>query len=258
LISYLILRLWKSPVKKLLYCIIIFYPTLEVIFYVRDVLRGGSVFIPDYAFFLTCNSVGVGHMFQAVLLWFMPVYCLLLTADDCINDYKTGSKNILVLKSGNKVYVKSQLIKSFFCTFTMVIVALLVNLIMVHIIFYGGKFDPYDDGVYVSDFYQWEVDFPLLANILFSLITAFFCGLISMVGTINAICIKDRKIVYGLTMLMWFIPFLKEKSMMLLFQPHSEYVLNTLIPVGLEILLVYGIYIGVGYYREVYYGKDII
>ena len=59
-------------------------------------------------------------------------------------------------------------------------------------------------------------------------------------------------------MLMWFIPFLKEKSMMLLFQPHSEYVLNTLIPVGLEILLVYGIYIGVGYYREVYYGKDII
>ena len=254
MLKYFILRLWKNPIKKGLFCIILFYPLLEVALYFKDILNGGSVYFPDYAFFLTCNTVG--HIFQSLLLWFMPIYCLLLTADDCLEEQKTGYKNILITRCGKKRYIQLHLIKSFFCSFVMIVAALLINLLFVHLIFRGGQFSPYSDEGDLSLFYQWEINHPLLTNLLFTFVTAFFSGLISMVGTINAIMIKNKKVVYGITMLFWFIPFLKEKSIVLLFQPHSEYVLDTLIPIAIPILLVYVIYILIGYFRESHYGKD--
>ena len=127
---------------------------------------------------------------------------------------------------------------------------------MVHIIFAGGNFSQFsDEGNYISEFYKWEVNNPLLTNILFSFVTATMCGLISMVGTISAIIIHNRKVVYGVTMVFWFIPFLQKNSLMYLFQPHSEYVLDTLIPIGISVSAVYIVYIIVGYAKEVHFGK---
>lgn len=258
MLKYLILRLWNDPIKKGVFLVILFYPLLEVLVYIQDVFRGGIVYMPDFTFFLTCNTVGMGHVFQSLLLWFMPIYCLILTADDCIEDYKTGYRNILILKCGKKRYVRWHMIKSFICSFVMVLVALLLNLLVVHLVFRGGIASTYGDEDYVSAFYQWEIVHPFLTNLLFTFVTAFFCGLISMVGTISAIMIKNKKLVYGVTILLWFMFFLHRESLMLLFQPHSEYVLDTLVPIGLRVLIVYGLYIIAGYCREIYYGKDII
>ena len=60
-----------------------------------------------------CNTGGIGHMFQSLLLWFMPIYCLVLTADDCIEDYNIGLKNVIISKIGKKKYVQTHLIKSY-------------------------------------------------------------------------------------------------------------------------------------------------
>lgn len=258
LLGFLVTRLWRNPIRKGLFCIILFYPLLEILLYLYDVTRGGAVYYPDYAFFLMCNTAGVGHLPQSLLLWFMPIYCLILTADDCVEDNKIGYRNILICKCGKKRYIKSHLIKSFICIFVMIFSALLINLLMVHLVFRGGQFSPYGEEEYTSAFYQWEISYPLLTNLLFSFITAFFCGLISMVGTMTAIRIKNKKLVYGITMLMWFIPFLSKNSIVLLFQPHSEYVLDTLIPLGACIIVVYGLYIVLGYFGEMRYGKDAI
>ncbi len=259
LFQFSIKRLWRDPVRNILFCVILFYPLIEIVFFLKNIIVGDSVLLPDYSFFLMCKSAGIGHMFQSLLLWFMPLYCLLLTADDCIEDYKIGLRNIIISKIGKKKYVQSHLIKSFLYSFILILGALMINLLINHIIFRGGQFSPFDDeGIYISKFYEWEVLHPLLTNVIFSVITSFVCGLISMVGTISAIMIHNKKIVYGITMVLWFVPFLQRKSLMYLFQPHSEYVLDTIVPIGISVSTVYLVYIILGYFKEVYFGKTSI
>ena len=261
-LDYFIKRLWNDPIRNILFCIILFYPLVEIIFYLKDIPLGNAVYYPDYAFFLTCNTAGVGHIFQSLLLWFMPIYCLVLTADDCIEDYHIGLKNVLVSKIGIKKYVQAHLVKSFVYAFLLIFSAMLINLLLVHIIFRGGQFSPYTDEAgfisTLSQFYQWEVKNPLWANIVFSLITAFMSGLISMVGTISAIMIHNKKLVYGITLIFWFIPFLQKNSLMYLFQPHTEYDLDTLVPIGVTVSCIYIAYILFGYFKEVRFGKTTI
>lgn len=235
---------------------ILLFPILEIIYYFWDILKmGGSVLKPDYAFFLACNTVGIGHFFQAVFLWLMPLYCLFLCADDCIEDYITGYKNMLISRLGRKKYVDMHLRKSYILTFCIISCSLLLNLLLVHIVFYGGQHSPYSDELVTSHFYQWEADNPFLANLLFIFMTAFISGLISMVGTMAGIVLHNKKMAYGITMLLWGIPFLQKKSLMLLFQPHSEYVLDTLVPLALEVILLYVAFILLGYCKEVYFEK---
>ena len=94
-----------------------------------------------------------------------------------------------------------------------------------------------------------------MTNLLFTLVTAFVTGMISMVGTVLGIVVHNRKLVYGITMLLWMIPFLKKKSLMLLFQPHSEYVLDTLVPLAIEVLVIYLGVIMIAFFKEVCFEK---
>ncbi|MDD4371970.1 MAG: hypothetical protein PHD56_12985 [Anaerostipes sp.] len=131
----------------------------------------------------------------------------------------------------------------------------MLNLVLSHILFRGGIFNPYGEDFSTSLFYLWEIKHPFLTNILFIVITSFVCSLIGMVGTITSLMLKQKKVIYGITMLFWVVPFLQEKSLMLLFQPHSEYVLDTLIPIALKTCIPYIIYIIFGYFKEVYFAK---
>lgn len=248
-------RIWKDKFRCCLMIVLLFLPSLEVFVYVNEIIHGGAVLIPDYAFFLTCNALSMDYFLQSLFLWFMPLYCLILATDNCIEDYNLNYKNILISKVGRKQYVISNLKKSFSVIFTLVGCALLMNLVLVHIAFHGGIYDPYGDELITSLFYQWEIDYPFLTNLLFTFITAFICGLLSMVGTMLGIILHDKKLVYGVTMLLWFVPFLQKKSLMLLFQPHSEYVLDTLIPIFVEVFVTYTLVIVLGYYKEVHFEK---
>ena len=248
-------RILQSKIRVFLLVVLLFFPSLEIFVYLYNITTGDPVLIPDYAFFLNCNTTGIGHVFQSVFLWFMPLYCLILASDDCIEDYVLGYKNILVSKIGRKEYIISHLKKSFVVSFLLVAGSLLINLVLVHIVFYGGQYSPYSDELIMSDFYQWEVDYPFLTNLLFTLVTAFVTGMISMVGTVLGIVVHNRKLVYGITMLLWMIPFLKKKSLMLLFQPHSEYVLDTLVPLAIEVLVIYLGVIMIAFFKEVCFEK---
>lgn len=249
-------RILNQRKLRILICILLLIPVGELLLYVYQIIAyKGYIYIPDYAFFLTCNSAGIGHVFQTLFLWFMPLYCLLLTADDCMMDHELHYNNILISKVGRKAYMKQHLLKSWIVSFGLVAFALLFNLLLCHILFQGGVFNPYGEDNSISAFYQWEIAHPLLTNIGFSVVTAFVCSLISVVGTITSILFEQKKIVYGITMILWVIPFLQEKSLMLLFQPHSEYVLDTLVPIALKTCIPYIVYILVGYVKEVYFAK---
>ena len=71
-----------------------------------------------------------------------------------------------------------------------------------------------------------------------------------------SISVRQRKIVYGLILLLWFVLFLKKNSIMLLFQVHSEYMLDVLAPLLLQAVLLFGLLTVVFYVKETRFEKE--
>lgn len=81
---------------------------------------------------------------QGVLTGYLPLFLAIIVADDCIEDYRIGYKNILVTKRGKNKYFALNMLKSFTVSFFVLIIPLLLNLLMVHIVFAGGTYIPDD------------------------------------------------------------------------------------------------------------------
>lgn len=91
-----IYRIIKNKLTIIIFTIIILIPCVDI----SLLLMTNTEYHPAYAFFLSGTSVG--HASQMILLWFLPLYFLLLCADDSIQDYKTGYHYILISKVGRK------------------------------------------------------------------------------------------------------------------------------------------------------------
>lgn len=255
---YFIKRIWNNRFRNTLIFALLFFPSAEALIYVRQALDTGEVFFPDYNFFLAGNSVGVGHVFQALFLWPLPLYLLLIFSNDCLMDSASGYINILASRMGKKRYIKDNLKKSFWGGFALVFIALLIDLAVVHILFAGGTGDMYGEELLLDPFLIWETEHRTLASLLFAAVCALVSGMIAMAGTMLSISVRQRKIVYGLILLLWFVLFLKKNSIMLLFQVHSEYMLDVLAPLLLQAVLLFGLLTVVFYVKETRFEKESI
>ena len=77
-----------STVMVLLWIFIL--PFLESWWYIFQIIQGNYAYAPDCAFFLCGNSVGIGHIFQGLYLWLIPLYCLVISSNDCLMDQERG------------------------------------------------------------------------------------------------------------------------------------------------------------------------
>lgn len=251
-------RIWRNRGRNLLTLTILLLPSLDLLSCLYDIIFMSVVVpIPDYAFFLMTQASHFSFLSQFLFLWVMPLYALVLTCDDCLEDYKTQYSHVMMSRIGKKRYIHTHMAKSFLYMFFLTASALLLNLLLCHLLFSEGAFNSFGEDFRPDAFYQWEKAHPLLTNLLFTVIVSFFSGFIAVVGVMSAVLFQNRKLVYGITMMFWFVPTLQEKSLMLLFQPHSEYVLNTLIPIGVRTGLMYGIYILLIYAKEVLLEKKL-
>lgn len=251
-------RIWNNKFRNIIIFLILFFPTIEVIVYIIQALNIEEVYYPDYNFFLSGNVVGVGHTFQALYLWPLPLYLLLIFSNDCLMDFETGYNNILISKMGKEKYIKDNLKKSFLGGSALIFISLLINLAIIHILFAGGTGSPYSDELIMDSFLYWETNHKTLANLLFAMVCAMVSGTVSMAGTMLSISVKKRKIVYSLILLLWFILFLKKNSIMLLFQVHSEYGLNVLVPILLQVIMLFGLLTLTFYIKETWFEKKSI
>ena len=101
-----------STVMVLLWIFIL--PFLESWWYIYQIIQGNYAYQPDCAFFLCGNSVGIGHIFQGLYLWLIPLYCLVISSNDCLMDQERGYDNILISRIGkrkkkiiNRSYIKN-------------------------------------------------------------------------------------------------------------------------------------------------------
>lgn len=75
---------------------------------------------------------------------FLPLYLLVIVGEECIVDYITGYKNILICKMGKNKYILQKMKSAFIVSFTIVFVGLGLNLILSQVVFNGGTNTPFD------------------------------------------------------------------------------------------------------------------
>lgn len=224
-------------------------PILDIVqIYYQDIIKINGEMgkpYPLYVTFLSCYSQG--HIFQMIYLCFLPLYLLVIVGEECIVDYITGYKNILICKMGKNKYILQKMKSAFIVSFTIVFVGLGLNLILSQVVFNGGTNTPFDaeplkyDSFVMVETFLFEISYthPLTTNIVYILITAIFAGVLGMMGAVLAISIHERKMVYALTFAIWFIPILFKNSSMHIFQPFMEYGFNVVVPVAIWCIVLY-------------------
>ena len=94
----------KKSIGMIIFMLVI--PILDIVqIYYQDIIKINGEMgkpYPLYVTFLSCYSQG--HIFQMIYLWFLPLYLLVIVGEECIVDYITGYKNILICKMGKNKY----------------------------------------------------------------------------------------------------------------------------------------------------------
>lgn len=201
---------------------------------------GGTPIHPQFATFLAI--IGGDYIFHGLLFWFLPIYMLILSAEDVLEDYGTGYVNILMASKGKKKYLKANLSKAFVVSFSVIFFALILNLILSNIILHGATYTTLGEAFIEEDKNSFIIKcltHPLLTNLAFIIIASVLSGVIGMTGAALAFCFKSRKIVYPFSYILWFIPFCFDKSIMLSLQPFSEYEPSQFMPTYIITLAVH-------------------
>ncbi|WP_214766115.1 MULTISPECIES: hypothetical protein [unclassified Exiguobacterium] len=218
-----LLNLYKNRMSRILFLIIVCIPMVEIFLLTRQQQLSDEVYQPVFASFLTGSSIG--HAPQIILLWFLPIYLLLLGGDNAIQDYKTGYRKILISKIGRKAYFAQKLFISFVTSFCTILTSLMLNLVLVHIVFWGGTLSggktelKFDD----NPLFNFSIANPLTTALLYIIFFSLIAGLVGMLGTSISLFFLDKKIAYAATFFVWFLLVLKKDSILLLLQPFTEY-----------------------------------
>ncbi len=256
--AYYLKRLLNDPLKLSVLLFIMVLPFFETIWYICELINYNTVTNPNFSTFLSAGSVGIGHIFQGVLLWFAPLYFLILCSEDCIQDIETGNINSLISKWGINKYIKINLSKSFLFSFSVVLISLIINLLITYSVFWGGTESSIITSMGEVDFYSFSVTHPLLMNIIYILLTSFIIGIISVSGTALAIALRKRKFVYPICLFIWYLSCTIPDSLLYATQPFTEYGLDKtyktiIIFILINIIITIAIYI-----KETKYAKNKI
>lgn len=232
-------RIQNDKVKLFFMAILVALPILQV---VQTFISCGGEQELYNAYFATFQSLpGVNHhIIQRLYTWFMPLYLLVIFTEGSIEEAETHLANVLICKRGKKKYILEKAGWDFAISFSLILIAMLINLILCLIVFKNGTYmdmDPNDGPE--TKLYVWSFAHPLLANLAFDLVTAYVFALLCVVGTSISMVIPDRKVVYGATLLLWFVPVTMKKSIVLVFQPFAEFDIDYLLPVFLAVTISY-------------------
>jgi hypothetical protein len=242
-------RVLRNKLSRIVILAIILIPCMEIIQLLSAVIYEDSYLAE--AFFLSGSTIG--HVTQIILLWFLPLYLLVICSDDPIQDKKTGVRDIWISKLGKKKYFFVKLKASFIVSFSVIFLALTINFLINSLFFDMAGFSSANnyDGVSGETFIKMQVESPYLSIFLFSLTTSFFAGLIGAAGTCFSMLTYDKKITYPVTFAFWYILISNEGTVMYLFQPFAEYGLETLVPIFITSTLAFLVLYILTYLHEV-------
>jgi hypothetical protein len=246
--KYYFKRIINNKTKFAVVLLIFIFTLTDFFMILRGIHIGHSALEPNRATFL---SAYLNKGAQMLLFWYLPLYFLLIAADDCIEDYRLGYRNILITKWGKKSYFKANIIKGFAAGFILLFAPLVLNLLMTQIAFAGGTYTGFDLPTIETDFQQL-----LLTNCIYIVFVSFLCGVVSMGGVAIALALHNRFLAYPIVFLMWYLPSSIHQSIINALQPFTEYSLFYLLPtiltvIGLNLVAVLFAYIKVIKYDKI-------
>ena len=226
--SYYITRIFNNKLKLGVILFIFAAPILDVLKALIDVSKGATVPFPALAAFLG-SFMTTG--FQGVLTGYLPLFLAIIVADDCIEDYRIGYKNILVTKRGKNKYFALNMLKSFTVSFLILVIPLLLNLLMVHIVFAGGTYlFIAQESIKVIPSMAEQLSHPMFYNLFCIFLFSFLGAFLGSGATALAMAFPNRFILYPLIFILWYIPSIAKQSIMMAFQPFTEYPLSYALP----------------------------
>lgn len=251
-LKYYIMRTINNKLKISVIILIFLYVIIDAFSFLHDIPLGGSVYEPNLTSFL------VGSPYSSafhLLIWYMPLYLLLIVADDCIEDYRLGYKQLLISKWGKHSYLRTNLFKGFVLSFAVFFVALMLNLVIINIIFAGGTYKPFllED---LNSMELWAYQNALLNNIIYIVLTSIFAGIVGVGAVAISISIHNRLLVYPIVFIMWYIPFgFFENTIIYAIQPFTEYSIFDASPSIAQFVVINLIAIMFMYIKELKYEK---
>lgn len=243
-------RIWKNPLRNIMIILLLLFPSLELTWYIFYIMNGGVAYAPHEAFFLRGQSIGIGHIFQAIYLWLIPIYCLIIVADDCLEDNAIGYNGVLCSRCGKREYIRSHIKKSFIIIFTTMFTAFLINILFSYLLLRDGQYSPHTAALF-NEIETWEIENPLATNILHGFITALISGILAVGACITALLFKEKRITYFIVIFFWLIQIIKPNAIILLFQPRTGITLEEVIITIVEFMLPMLLYVIAGYIKVV-------
>lgn len=227
-------RILRDRIKLVFIFILLLIPLLNIVEIFHDLTLAPESSMPDprYIAFSALYTGGNNHMLYRIMFWFLPIYLLIITGEDSLEDYDTGYSNILQSRMSRKQYIWGKARNSFCFSFLVIFLSLMLNYCLLQLIFHGCEHNWIEPNLYPAEenrMYTIGYDHPVTVTLASIVMTAIFSGLISLIGTSLALCFHDRKVVYGLTFILWFIFVLNEDGFMSIFHPFTNMILERLI-----------------------------
>lgn len=222
--SYYFSRIINNKIKLSIVLLFFFIPVLSILLTLKDIHLGASVYYPELNAFISLFapvSPGMSNLFFN----YLPLLLAIIVADDCIEDYKLGYKNLLITKWGKNKYFLINMAKGFVFSFFIILIPLLVNLVMTQFIFAGGTYTAVDFS-YIENTpsFKESIAQPMLYNIMCTFIAVTFSGILGMGATAVSMALHNRFIVYPIVYIMWYLcNSLPEHNIICAFQPFTEY-----------------------------------
>ena len=252
--SYYLKRIFSNKLKLVAALLFFYFPLKDMSYIIRDVKNGGAAIYPFLATFLPGTITNWG---QRLLFWYLPLYLLLLVAEDCIEDVKTGYKNILVTKWGKRRYVTHNFIKGFLISFMVLFSSLVLNLLMAEIAFHGG-YVLGASGMEVEKIPAMQAAYqsPMLTNCVYILMACFLSGMVGLGAVSISMMLPNRFLAYPIVYFIWYIPSTFKRPIILAIQPFTEFWMSDALPailfvVGINILAAIAAYLKVMKYDPV-------
>ena len=238
-------RIFFHKARYVIALVLLFLPSVELLLQIKRVIEGAEIYKPEMAAFLSLSTVGNGHVLQIIYIWFMPLYLLVLFSENILEDNKLHYKACFLVRGKKDNYYVMHTLKSFLGGFVLIFGGLGLNWLSSVILFHGGKGTL---GTFFAkdDLANWMNTHQIMTYFIYLLLFALFGGLISAVGSAFSVVLKDRKIVYGLTLLIWLVPLTMRPSLAILFQPFCEYSILDCKVVGGISLAIYMFFIIAG------------
>lgn len=252
--SYYLKRIFSNKLKLVAALLFFYFPLKDMSYIIRDVKTGGAAIYPFLATFLPGTITNWG---RRLLLWYLPLYLLLVVAEDCIEDVKIGYKNILVTKWGKRRYVTHNFVKGFLISFMLLFSSLVLNLLMAEIAFHGG-YALGASGIVVEKIPAMQAAYqnPMLTNCFYILMACFLSGMVGLGAVSISMMLPNRFLAYPIVYFIWYIPSTFERPISEAMRPFREYFLVDTFPailfvVGINILAAIAAYIKVTKYDAV-------